>query len=43
MAAANGIPPGAGAEIDKALDSTDPRVINRVINLELGVWPWKPR
>jgi acetylornithine/succinyldiaminopimelate/putrescine aminotransferase len=36
VAAANGIPPGAGAEIDKALESSDPRVINRVINLETG-------
>jgi acetylornithine/succinyldiaminopimelate/putrescine aminotransferase len=36
VAAANGIPHGAGAQVDKALDSTDPRVINRVINLETG-------
>jgi acetylornithine/succinyldiaminopimelate/putrescine aminotransferase len=36
VAAANGIPHGAAAEIDTALDSTDPHVINRVINLETG-------
>ena len=36
VAAANGLPRGSRSDLDAALDSTDPRVINRVINLETG-------
>lgn len=36
VAAANGIRREQRADLDRALDSTDPRVLNRVINLETG-------